>query len=244
MASFLGLPPEIRQLIYDELLVEPIERRRFCLYTLDDASGESSWWRIAGRLPSLDDHIEDDEPVPAIKSLIRHLDYRDLWSLARANKSLYIEATPTIYSHAQLEYISGDTPTAHANPTLLHKYLEKVSPMTSTLYRNLTIVDGRKDMSGKDMKILVDLINLRLPNLRSLDIQGLDPGLESYRHVQYPGLLIDALQILAATRPLAHLTLWPDISIKPRLCFYSEEVIDFADDPHFAAIGEPWWDMI
>jgi hypothetical protein len=99
-------------------------------------------------------------------------------SLAKANRFLYVEATPTIYSHADLEYISGWTSDTYQGPTLLHTYLENVSLMTSTLYRDLRISDGRKDLSAKDMRILVDLINFRLLNLALLDIRAVDPEVE------------------------------------------------------------------
>lgn len=232
--GFTDLPSELRQPIYDALLVDPIrtQSRRVCTV---DKLGNSSWSRTEVPLPANDESAIDNPPAP-IRSSISHLDYSDLWSLARVNKLFYSEATPTIYSHAQLEYISGNTHSTRANSTLLHTYLHKVLPATSTLYRNLTIIDGRNDLFAKEMKNLVDLINHRMPNLHSLKIQVYDPGLEGWPDIRYPRLLIDDLQMLAAVRPLARLTFWPEISIKHRLCFYPD-LDSFRDDPHLAAVN-------
>jgi hypothetical protein len=114
--------------------------------------------------------------------------------------------------------------------------------MTSTLYRHLRISDGRKDLSAKDMRILVDLINFRLPNLDLLHIQAVDPGVENWPHVRYPGLLIDALGTLAAMRPLARLDSWPFIFVKPRVRFYQAHD-SFRLDPHMGIISQPSFNM-
>lgn len=147
-----------------------------------------------------------------------------------------------MYLYADLEYISGWTPDTYQGPTLLHTYLENVSLMTSTLYRDLRISDGRKYLSAKDMRILVDLINFRLPNLHLLQIQAVDPEVENWPRVRYPGLLIDALRTLAAMRPLARLDSWPIFSIKPRVRFYLARD-SFRLDPHWSFVNKPWYKM-
>jgi hypothetical protein len=170
MAHFLDLPPEIRLFIYNALLVDPIRKGSRLVCTVD-ASGESSWSRVVWHM-STDNMRPAQDPPKLIESSISHTDYSDLLSLTRTNKLLYLEATPTMYSHAQLGYTSGDTSSAHADQTLFHKYLEKLSPTTSTLYRDLTINYGHKNLSAKDMKAFVDLINLKLLNLVSMKMQA------------------------------------------------------------------------
>lgn len=115
--GFLSLATELRQPIYDALLIDSIKTQSRRVYTLDE-SGTFTWSRIEGPLPT------DEEPAVGsrgayIKSSIVYLDFSDLWSLAKANRLFYLEVTPTIYSHAQLEFISGATDVIHPNPTLL-----------------------------------------------------------------------------------------------------------------------------
>jgi hypothetical protein len=236
----MGMPAEIREIIYIALLVDPIreEFRRVCTV---DASGNYSWSRVVGSLPTIDEPTADG-PHTRIESSVSLIDYSDLSPLARANRFLYIEATPTIYSYADLEYISGWNPDTYEGPTLLHTYLENVLPMTSALYHDLTITDGRKDLSAKDMRILVDLINLRLPNLRDLDIQAVNPEVEDWPHVRPPGLLSDALRTLAAITPLARLTSWPDVSLMPRICFY-QALDSVQNDTQLTLTSQPWYKL-
>jgi hypothetical protein len=224
MASFLDLPPETRQPIYTALLVDPIrdKSRRVCTM---DALGNCSWSRVVGPIPIVDETATDN---PHIISSVSHVDYSDLWSLARANKLLYVEVTPIMYSHAQLEYTSGDNSSTHANQTVLHTYLEKLSPTTSTLYHNLTIIECSP--STRNTKLLVDLINLRLPNLISLSIQAIDPATEGWPEDEISDLLLGALEITEAARPVARLVSRPVLSTKPRVFFYLRHE-PFMSDP-------------
>jgi hypothetical protein len=213
MASFLDLPPEIRQSIYDLLLVDPIKDNNRLVYTVDKL-GKPRWSRTTGLV--LTRQIEGHFWIVAPS--VSHIDYSDLWSLASTNKLLYVEVSPTMCMHAQLEYTSGDLPNAHREPTLLHTYLEKILPTTSSLYRNLTIINGC--LSGKETKSFVDLINIRLPNLTSFNIQAVHPAAEGWPIPDLRDLLIRALEITQAARPVARLTSRPVLSIKPQAYFY------------------------
>jgi hypothetical protein len=218
MAHFLDLPPEIRLFIYNALLVDPIRKGSRLVCTVD-ASGESSWSRVVWHM-STDNMRPAQDPPKLIESSISHTDYSDLLSLARTNKLLYLEATPTMYSHAQLEYTSGDTSSAHADQTLFHKYLEKLSPTTSTLYHDLTINYGHRNLSAKDVKALVDLINLKLPNLLSTKIQVVTSEDGSRRWASRLDFVKDFLQTIVAARPVAGLNAPLSLSIKPRARLY------------------------
>jgi len=214
MARFLDLPPEIRQLIYDELLVDPVnnESRLVCAW---DASGNTTWSRGAEPLDTYVEPTVDNLPA-LIESSISHIDYNDLWSLATANKLLYLEATPTMYMHAQLEIFFGST------PTLLHTYLEKITPVTCALHQSLTISYGRKGLSTNDMSVLMDLVNPTLPNLHSLNIRAIHPSIEAWPKVQRSSLLRDLVSTMVALRPVARLTSLPVILVSPRARLFSE----------------------
>jgi len=220
MAKFLDLPPEVRQIIYDELLVDPINNESRLACTVD-AFGKSSWSRIAEPVPTNNKLTTRKAPTP-IKSSVSHIDYSDLWSLISTSKVLYVEATPKTYMHAQLEYIHEDTPRTRQGPTLLHTYLEKLSPATSALYHDLKIYYGRNGLTAKDMRVLVDSLNLKLSNLLSLSIQAIDPALEAWPRTRREELLRDYFNTLAAARPVARLLSQPVISIKPRARLYIE----------------------
>jgi hypothetical protein len=216
MAHFLDLPPEIRQSIYDALLVDPIRERSRLVCTVD-ASGESSWSRTTAHMRTEQRvYYRRSEPV---KPSVSHIDYSDLWSLASVNKMLYLEATPTMYMDAQLGYIPGDMPSTDKSPTLLHTYLQKISSATSMLYHNLTIRYGSRKhlyLSAKDMKVLVDLINLRLSNLLSLGIRAVTPSTQAWYRCRMFYLFRELLRTLAAARLVACLTSRPYISFSPR----------------------------
>jgi hypothetical protein len=117
-----------------------------------------------------------------------------------------------MYMHAQLKYIPGCY--LGPNSTFFHTYLEKLSPKTLTLYRDLTI--GDHHLSAKHMKTIVDLINLKLPNLLSLGFRALGrpTGHLSRIHVWSP--LEASLRIIAAVRPISQLALRPAILMDPR----------------------------
>jgi len=240
MAKYLDLPPEIRQLIYNALLVNPKNNKSRIVYTSSDGSGSSNWSRTLGSPAPSDESAVDGSPTP-IKSSISQIGHADLWSLARANKLLYAEVTPIMYSHAQLKYTSGDLSDAHTNSTLLHNYLEKLSPTTSRLYRTLTIVCGH--LSGKDMRLIVDLINLRLPKLRLLSIRAINPAIEGWPRMSFPALTKGAYQIMAAARPVARLTSRPVLSIKPRYRFYLKHE-PYKNDPDYWFTSHLRWSMM
>lgn len=218
MATFLDLPPEIRRLIYDELLVDPIKSNARLMCT-SDALGKSNWSRIVEPMPT-NNKLTTRQASTPVKSSVSFIDYSNLWSLISTTKLLYVEATPTMYMHAQLEYIHGDTPGTRQSPTLLHTYLEKLLPATRALHHHLTIHYGREGLSAKDMRVLVDTINLKLPNLLSLSIQAVNPAIEAWPKIQWRGLSEDYLKTLGAARPVARLNSRPVISIKPRARLY------------------------
>ncbi|CAD0082372.1 unnamed protein product [Aureobasidium vineae] len=85
-----------------------------------------------------------------------------------------------MYMHVDLEYTTGTTPSAHEKPTLLHTFLEKLSPTTSSLYHHLTIIDGSRNLTAKDMRILVDLINSKLPNLLTFSLEAVNPETKAW----------------------------------------------------------------
>ena len=62
MAKFLDLPPEVRQIIYDELLVDPVnnESRLVCAW---DASGNTTWSRGAEPLDTYVEPTVDNLPA-------------------------------------------------------------------------------------------------------------------------------------------------------------------------------------
>jgi hypothetical protein len=216
MAHFLDLPPEIRLSIYNALLVDPIREGSRLVCTVD-ASGESSWSRTTGNLRT-EQRVNYRHSKP-VKSSVSHIDYSDLWSLASVNKLLYLEATPTMYMHAKLEYTPGDMPGTDKDPTLLHTCLEKKSPATSMLYRDLTIRYGSRKylyLSAKDMNVLVDLINLKLPNLLSLTFREVRYSSGERLRSRMIDLFQELLRTLAAARPVACLTSRPYISSRER----------------------------
>jgi hypothetical protein len=221
---------KIRQSIYDLLLVDPIRDGSRLVCTVDGLR-EPSWSRTAEHLLTKRKHITDEQPATPLRSSASHIDYNDLWSLACTTKLLYLEATPTMYMHAQLEYTSGHTPRTYKDPTLFHTYLNKLSSTTRTLYRNLTISYGRECLSAKDMNVIVDLINLKLSNLLSLNIQAVNPAIEAWPKLQWHSLLQNHLQTIAAARPVARLTSRPLISIKPRARLYIE--LDFPKNTRY-----------
>jgi hypothetical protein len=75
----MGLPAEIRELIYDALLVDPIrdEFRRVCTV---DASGNDSWSRVVGSLPTMTSprptvhtHASNPQSASSTTATYRHL---------------------------------------------------------------------------------------------------------------------------------------------------------------------------
>ncbi|CAD0106596.1 unnamed protein product [Aureobasidium uvarum] len=185
-------------------------------------------------LPPDDERTTDTIPEP-LQSSIKHLDYSDLLSLARASRLIYAEATPVIYANAHLEYTFGERHDIMRGPTLLHEFLEKLSSASSALYHHLTIINNNnhapgRSLSAKDMNILVDLINSKLPNLSSLEIRSIDPELDTCSNDEDIGFVQDALRIIAAARPVARLASCPKVSLEPRLSFYLADDITYDEE--------------
>lgn len=172
MANFLILPPELREQIYLELLVDPSSDANRIMLTLDK-NGQSVWDRITEISPDEDELDTDIQPA-LTQSSIKHMDYSNLWSLARVNRLLYRETVPIIYANACLEYTFGDSCSVSQSPDLFRTFVNKLPAATCALYRQLTIVNG-KDLSAKAMSSIVDIINTKLPNLVSLEIRAIDP---------------------------------------------------------------------
>ncbi|KAH0382656.1 hypothetical protein KCU92_g6096, partial [Aureobasidium melanogenum] len=219
MTNFLSLPPELREQIYLALLVEPSNDANRIMLTLDK-NGQSIWDRITEISPDDDELDTEIQPV-LTQSSIKHMDYSNLWSLARVNKLLYEEIIPIIYGDACLEYTFGDSCSVSQSPVLLQAFVDKLPAATCALYRQLTIVNG-KDLSAKAMTSIVDIINTKLPNLVSLEIRAIDPRIEALINGEPPQFIRESINMMAAARPLARLTSSPEITLKPRVSFYLE----------------------
>ncbi|KAG9673218.1 hypothetical protein KCU99_g6374, partial [Aureobasidium melanogenum] len=227
MTNFLSLPPELREQIYLALLVEPSNDANRIMLTLDK-NGQSIWDRITEISPD-DDELDTDIQSVLTQSSIKHMDYSNLWSLARVNKLLYEETIPIIYDNACLEYTFGDSCSVSQSPVLLQAFVDKLPAATCALYHQLTIVNG-KDLSAKTVSSIVDIINTKLPNLVSLEIRAIDPRIEALINGEAPEFVTEHIQLMAAARPLARLASSPRISLKTRLCFYLDH--DYSDpDP-------------
>ncbi|CAD0085685.1 unnamed protein product [Aureobasidium mustum] len=216
MTNFLSLPPELREQIYLELLVDSSKNQDRIMLTLDK-DGHFVWNRITQLSPPDDELITDDQPAPTPSS-IKHLDYSNLWSLARVNSLLYAEATPIMYANANLEYTFGDSCFVDGNSVLLQTFLNKLRPATCALYRQMTIVNG-KNLSAKAMRFIVNILNSKLPCVMSLSLRAIDPHTEVWLNNESPEWLKEHMQLMAAARPLSCLTSSPKISLKTRLCF-------------------------
>lgn len=219
MTNFLSLPPELREQVYLELLVDPSQDMNRIMLTLNN-DGHSVWDRVTEIDP--DDEFDTDDIQPTLtQSSIKHLDYNNLWSLARANSLLYREITPLIYANACLEYTFGDACSATQSPGLLQTFIENLPAASCAFYRQLTIVNG-KGLSAKAMKAIVDIINTNLPNLVSLEVRAIDPRFEAAINGEAPQFVREAMEMMAAARPLTLLNSSPAISLKPRVSFYLE----------------------
>ncbi|KAG9858923.1 hypothetical protein KCU98_g356, partial [Aureobasidium melanogenum] len=219
MTNFLSLPPELREQIYLELLVDPSSDANRIMLTLDK-NGQSVWDRITEISPDEDEFDTDIQPA-LTQSSIKHMDYSNIWSLARVNRLLYKETVPIIYGNACLEYTFGDSCSVSQSPVLLQTFVDKLPAATCALYHQLTVVNG-KDLSAKAMSSNVDIINTKLPNLVSLEIRAIDPRIEALINGEAPQFIRESIDMMAAARPLARLTSSPTITLKPRVSFYLE----------------------
>lgn len=176
MARLTELPPEIRLFIYKLLLVDPVRDGLRIALTFDPLDNDKKAWsrtRCAQvEQPRNECHSTDPCCVYIPLSTLHHLAFTDLWSLAKASKMLYAEASKTIYNNADLTYVPGGLPPLAKSPgstpapTLLGHYLEQHSPTTCSMLHSLTIHDKSGIMSPRAMKGVVDIVNSQLPNLR------------------------------------------------------------------------------
>ncbi|THY22629.1 hypothetical protein D6D01_06247 [Aureobasidium pullulans] len=228
MASFTDLPPEVRVYVYHCLIVDPIRDKLRVVLTLKK-DGKIVYSRTTE--PSApDEPVSTDIPPTPLETSVSHVDYVDLLSLATTNKTLYQEATPIMYKHCDLKFTFGDFISMATSPTLLHTFLNKFEPANFALFDRLTVVDGSRNMSAKDVKGVVDLANSKLPNLKFFSIESINPALEAWVDGESPSFVQDYLRLIVASRPVACLASGPVISIKPRLLFYFESGIT-SDDP-------------
>ncbi|KAG9948834.1 hypothetical protein KCU85_g4715, partial [Aureobasidium melanogenum] len=181
MAHLTDLPPEVRLKIYNLLLDDPIRDGLRITMTFDPLDDNKITWGRARcaqtEKPHKQGHSADPCCVDVPPFTLHHLDFTDLWSLARISKQFYLEATPTIYNNADLTYSVGELPSAAkplkvapaSNP--LRRFLERHSPVTRAMFRTLVIRDNPIAMSPRAMKLLVDIVNSHLPNLRVFGYQ-------------------------------------------------------------------------
>ncbi|KAH0346496.1 hypothetical protein KCU81_g3908, partial [Aureobasidium melanogenum] len=181
MARLTDLPPEIKLHIYQLLLVDPIRDRLRIALTFDPLDNKKKTWSRARCTQTEQPHNEGHSTAPCCVDVqpftLHHLDFTDLWSLARASKMLYVEATKTIYNNADLVYSSGEIlPVAKSLKhtvafSPLTRFLGSHSPTTCSMLTSLVINDKSAAMTPRDMKLIVDLVNIRLPNIRVLGYQ-------------------------------------------------------------------------
>lgn len=203
MVRLTDLPPEVRLKIYKLLLVDPIRDGLRITMTFNPILDNKIIWDRARCAQTEQPHKEGHSADPCCLDVppftVHHLDFTDLWSLARASKKLYVEASETIYNNADLTYTSGKLlPVAKSlNSTpgfkslsryleslelnfafkCLSRYLEQHSAATCSMLHSLVINDVSTAMTARDMKSIVDLVNARLTGLRVLGYQvGVDIG--------------------------------------------------------------------
>lgn len=176
MVCLADLPPEIRLNIYQLLLVDPIRDGLRITLTLDSLNNYKMTWGRARCTQTEQPHKEGHSAGPCCVDVppltIHHLDFTDLWSLARASRMLYAEASKIIYNNADLTYAFGELPplakslrSSSASAPLNH-YLEQHSPTTRAMLYTLVIHSTSAAMSPREMKAVVDIVNTHLPNLR------------------------------------------------------------------------------
>jgi hypothetical protein len=173
MARLSDLPPEVRLEIYRLLLIDPVRDGLRITFALDPSDSNKSTWDRArcdqAEAPHKEGHSAHPCHVDVLPSTLHHLDFTDLMSLARTNKTFYVEASQTIYNSTDLTLSFPQLPpAARAVPafTPLSRYLEHHCPTALTMLHSLVIKDETAAMSPKDMRFLVDLVATQLPNLR------------------------------------------------------------------------------
>ncbi|KAG9568028.1 hypothetical protein KCU71_g3332, partial [Aureobasidium melanogenum] len=196
MARLTDLPPEVRLKIYKLLLVDPIRDGLRITMTSDPLDNKMTWGRARcaqTEQPHKEGHSAEPCCVDVPPFTVHHLDFTNLWSLARARKKFYVKTSETIYNNADLTYSSGkllpvtkSLESNHAFKSLsralkpleldfaskcLNRYLEQHSAVTRSMLHSLIINDSSTTLTPQDMKSIVDLINARLPSLRVLGYQ-------------------------------------------------------------------------
>ncbi|KAH0044786.1 SGT1-domain-containing protein, partial [Aureobasidium melanogenum] len=175
MARLIDLPPEVRLKIYRLLLADPIRDGLRVILTFDLLDNKTTWGRTRcaqTEQPHREGHSAEPCCVDVSPSILHHLDFTDLWSLARASKMVYVEATQITYNNADLVYSLGDlisrvsTPGHIAAFVPFNCYFEQYSPTKMAMLHSLVIQDKFETMSARDMKSVVDIVNSCLPNLR------------------------------------------------------------------------------
>ena len=175
MARLLDLPPEVRLEIYSLLLLNPIQqgqRSVFGLHLVGSNQIISGRGLCAYADPSHEAHSARPCCADISSTTLHHLNFTDLMSLAGTNRMLYAEASKTIYNHADLTMSYIPLPPIMeptAIPALLSRYTERHCPTTLAMLHSLTIDDRFAALSTRDTRLIVDLVNTHLPNLRVLD---------------------------------------------------------------------------
>jgi hypothetical protein len=178
MAGLLDLPPEVRTEICRLLLVDPIREGQRITLTLDSLDNNKQRWGRAScteaDLPHEQGYSAHACSVEVLTSTLHHLDFTDLMSLARVNRTLYAEASQTIYNRADLTLSFQQLPSAtRSTPafTLLSRYLERHCSTNCVMLCSLVIQDKFAALSPRDARAIVELVNTRLPNLSAFGYQ-------------------------------------------------------------------------
>ena len=177
MARLSDLTPEVRLKIYRLLLVDPIQQGLRIAFLIEPTISDRILCHrehcIQDDLPHEADHSAHSCRIDAMSPTIHHFDFTDLMSLAMVNRTLYIEASQTIYNNFDLSLsnhkwllLRGKFAPA---PELLHRYLVQHCSATRDMIPSLVIHDGSAAMSPRDAKSIVDLANTQLPKLRAFD---------------------------------------------------------------------------
>lgn len=173
MARLLDLAPEVRTNIYKCLLVKPVQEGLRISFNLDPLDSRKTT-RCRSRCieacePHEDGHSAHPCRLDASRATLHHLDFTDSMSLARTNRTLYAEASRTIYNNADLTLSFHYLPPTPLNPafSLLTSYLWEHCSSTRAMLLSLVIHDESANMSPGDAKRFVDLVDFQLPNLKA-----------------------------------------------------------------------------
>lgn len=166
MARLSDLPPEVRLKIYDLLLVDPIQQGLRITFAPDLLDGNKI---KPGRARCVEIDKGHSTHACRVHAFLHHLDFSDLKSLAATNRTIYEEASQTIYNNAGLTLSNDRWPfTAQFAPVLelFRCYLEQHRSLTREMLLSLAIHDLSAAMSTRDARCIVDLVDTHLPRLR------------------------------------------------------------------------------